>query len=53
MNQELMGQLLLYVILSIPIVFTIGLIKQALNEESVHPEDFNSTVEHSDQDKAA
>ncbi|WP_164848289.1 hypothetical protein [Halobacteriovorax sp. HLS] len=53
MNQEVVGEILLYTILSIPIVFVIGLIRQSLHEESVHPEDFSSSIEHSDHDKAA
>jgi hypothetical protein len=53
MNIDMAGQILVYCLLAIPIVFAIGLIKGALNDESVHSEDFSSKLEDSHQDKAA
>jgi hypothetical protein len=46
MNTELAAYLLTYSLLIIPIVFAIGLLKQSINEESVHTEDYTSKVEH-------
>lgn len=53
MTDELFGVIISFAWLAIPIVFMIGLIKQSNTEQSVHPEDFSSKIEHSDQDKAA
>lgn len=53
MSNEIAGHILVYCLLAIPIVFALGLIKQALNDESVHPEDYSSELEDTHHDKAA
>lgn len=53
MNTELAAYLLTYCLLGIPIVFAIGLLRQSINDESVHSEDFKSKLEHEKSDRAA
>jgi len=54
MTDELFEIIITFAWLAIPIVFMVGLVKQSNTEQSVHPEDFDSKIEHSDHhDKAA
>lgn len=55
MGEETLEVLITAVWFLIPIVFTIGLIKQSLGEQDVHPKNYDNShlEEPDDQDRAA
>ncbi|WP_372653041.1 hypothetical protein [Halobacteriovorax sp.] len=55
MAEETLEVLITAVWFLIPIVFTIGLIKQSLGEQDVHPENYDNTEleQPDDEDRAA